>query len=237
MDAVTITVSGNAMLPHPAERALLEVFVSTEGSTEQSVTEKVTSTAGQVQEALRALSPTDETEEAKAAAAISHWSMKSLRTSSFVPYDSDGRQQTRRYTARADFEIRFRDFNVLGPFSTQLAAMPHVQMNGVQWILTDATKHALQSELRKMAARDALVRARDYAEALGLGNVRLLELSEGAVSSLVSGAQTGLFRSQQPPQMQLAAGFGAPSNDRSELSFQAEEVQATAQVSAKFSAS
>ncbi|KAK4980876.1 hypothetical protein LTR66_002910 [Elasticomyces elasticus] len=229
MDMVNITVNGNAMLSHPAERALLDVYVSAEDSTEESVTEEVTSTASRIQDGLRVLSPKDETEEAKAKAAISHWSMKSFRSSSFVPYDSNGRNQTRRYTARADFEISFRDFKVLSYYPTELAKIPHVQVNGVQWILTDATKRSLQSELRKMAARDALVRARDYAEALGLGNVRLLELSEGALSSLDGG--------EEPQQMQLAAGFGAPGNDRSELSFQAKEVQATAQVSAKFSAS
>lgn len=257
-----MTVSGQATVPHPAERALINVVVSSSGLNKQMVSDEVMTTAKHVETMLRALSPQDESEEAKVAAPLAHWSKTSMSSTSYVPHNSDeSKEAPRRYNASINFDIRFRNFKELGAFGTKLSALPHTEVQNIDWILTDTTQKRFHSELRKKAARDACQKAQDYAEALGCTNVRPIELSEGHLSSVAGigraramqgqsavrhafafgqasggfGQPSGLFAQSAPAQPSLPPGGNDP-RDESELEFKPEEIKMTLTINTTFHA-
>lgn len=75
----------------------------------------------------------------------------------------------------------FQDFAKLEEVLGTLFTMPHVEIDATEWRLTDATRATLSSELRKAAMRDAIAKARDYAEVLGR-NVVAVEVLDGQES-------------------------------------------------------
>ena len=128
MSPFTIHVNGKAVIPHTAERALINVVVASSGASKQWVSEEVITTAKHIESLLRELSPEDDSEEAKKAAPLAHWSKTSLSATSHVPHDRDGKDLARKYHGSVTFDIRFRNFEKLGSFGTQLSAVPHVEV-------------------------------------------------------------------------------------------------------------
>lgn len=98
----------------------------------------------------------------------------------------------RHHTARMGFQVKFQDFEKLGAIATQLSTMEHVNIQGIQWQLTDVTKDRLGTEGRGNAMRDAVRRAKDYFEAMqeagvlrdggGRTEVKVVEVVEGGGS-------------------------------------------------------
>lgn len=68
------------------------------------------------------------------------------------------------YSARADLYIDFADFNLLYTLATQFSTAENVRIQHVTWHLTEATLASVERNARKEAAKNALQRARDYAE-------------------------------------------------------------------------
>nr|POF01246.1 hypothetical protein CFP56_21194 [Quercus suber] len=180
-----MNVSGRAEIPHAAERARINVCVASSGPNKAAVSDEVMTTAKHIEALCRELSPLDESPDAKAAAALAHWSKTGLSATSHMPaYDSaaDTPAPPRQYDIRIDFDIRFRDFGALGGFGSTLSTLPHVEVSSITWLLTPATERSYRAQLRKDAARDALQKAHDYCEVLGCGAPRPVELAEGGQS-------------------------------------------------------
>lgn len=252
---LTLSTHGRTEIPHPAERAVINVAVASQGANKAAVSENVVTTAQHIERLLRELSPSDTTPETKDAAPLAHWSKTGLSATSFMPYmppNSKAPQKAREYNARITFDIRFKKFKELGAFGTKLSALPHVEVSHIDWILTTATQKSYQSQLRKSATRDALEKARDYCEVLGCSNLRPVGLHEGNVATGMSGGGGGLFRngcggglfgstSQAAQQsMQSAPGMnangGSDARDESPLEFTPKEVRMAMEVTIKFCA-
>ena len=238
MSPFTITVTGQAVIPHRAERALINVVVASSGISKQWVSDEVVTTSMHVEDLLKELSPKENTEEAKKAAALAHWSKTSLSATSHVPRDKDGHDLARKYFASVTFDIRFRNFEKLGSFGTRLSTIPHVEINNIQWILTNITEKAFRSQLRKEAAREALQKAEDYAEVLGCKRVRPFELAESSYDSHAGMGAARMMQQQMPLQYQRAPGANSIGAQRNEtgLDFRPEEVTMSLNVTAKFHA-
>lgn len=252
-----LSTHGRAEIPHPAERAVIHVSVSSQGTNKAFVSDEVITTAQHIERLLRDLSPPDSnpTPEAKAAAPLAHWSKTGLSATSYVPHNYGVyTPQPRQYTARITFDIRFQKFRELGAFGTKLSALPHAEVSHIDWILTASTRKAYQSQLRKAATRHALEKARDYCDVLSCGNLRPVELSEGTMAT-AGGGGGGLFGSsafgrtaQQAQvsyqQQQSAPGaMGRPqtdgangTRDESPLEFTPKEVRMNMDVTVKFHA-
>ena len=249
-----LIVTGKSEIPHPAERAIINVSVSSSGTNKASVSDEVITTAKHIETLLSPLSPQNESPEAKASAPLAHWSKTSLSSTSHVPYNHKNPDITldRQYTASISFDIRFRDFKALGSFGTKLSSLSHVEVQNIDWRLTDATEKSFKAQLRKEAAKDAMQKARDYCEVLGCTNVRPVELREGdARASMPSGPGGGLFGNssggpgaglfaQQAPQMQMARmARRAPDGDdqkSEDLAYDAQEVKMAMEITVKFQA-
>ncbi|KAL9106733.1 MAG: hypothetical protein Q9227_008303 [Pyrenula ochraceoflavens] len=210
----TLTLPGTSTIPHPAERALLNLTVSTTGPSKPTVTSSVLDATSTIATHCRSLSPPSSN-------ALAHWSKTSLSASSYIPYSSDIRhERARKYTATVKFDIRFKDFSAMGPFAKKVAGLPCVSISGIDWLLTPGTRRAFQSRLRKEAAADALAKARDYCEVLcavpaplprgfnwireGEGEVRIrpLELTEGIVDNHGMGVNR-MMNARGPQEMQM----------------------------------
>ena len=129
------------------------------------------------------------------------------------------------YAGQAGATVTVSDFTVLGDLVTELADEEMVTIAGPWWQLHPASP--VYREARIAAARDATVRAGEYAEAFG-----------GAVTSLLEAADTGLLgagaagRSVTRGAALLSAGPGGHSPQP--LDFEPVTQTVTAQVEARF---
>jgi uncharacterized protein YggE len=58
-------------------------------------------------------------------------------------------------------------------------AIPNVSVFDARWRLTEKTKTSLGSQLRREAVKEAMDKARDFAEAAGYKGVRPVEITDG----------------------------------------------------------
>ena len=131
------------------------------------------------------------------------------------------------YLGRVSVRITIRDFTVLGELVTGLSEEDLVTVAGPWWALRPDSP--VYRDARLAAARGAMVRAREYAEAFG-----------GGIAGLIEAADAGLLTSpgEPGPRFQAmaagrAAGFaGAPP--QAELDFEPATQTVTAQVEARF---
>ena len=136
------------------------------------------------------------------------------------------RERISGYEARAGFTVTIGDFAVLGEFVTGLAGEEMVTVTGPQWLLRPDTP--VHRTARLAAARDAMQRAREYAEAFG-----------GVITGLVEAADTGLLTAAQPQprHMFVASGLragAAQGEGPPEFDFEPGKQTVTAQVEARF---
>src|SRR5271155_472894 len=201
MPPLTITAQGTSTIFRQAERAVIMVHVSSEGTSQEKGSNEVTLTANELRSMLKGLSPKTEkgmsfplvnlwdtsrqtslrrdVGEVTPDAPVTYWKNSTLSTGSYRPTDAKGRKLDRLFFARTSFEIKARDFERRGSLATPLSTMPLVSISQVEWRLTDATKASLASESRREAVKDAVVKARDYAAVLGRGKPEAVEVSDG----------------------------------------------------------
>ncbi|KAJ9623868.1 hypothetical protein H2203_005313 [Taxawa tesnikishii (nom. ined.)] len=234
MPPLKISVSGEATIPRTAERAVLDVKVSSQGTNQKWVSSEATTAARHLQDIFGDLSPSDSSEAANKVAALAHWSMSSMTTTSWYPTDEKGNPSgDKTYTTSLDFEVRVRNFDALGPLATKLSGLPHVKIDNVRWVLTEATQAAHRRQLRKMAAADALQRARDYAETLGLAIVKPVELVGEGMGNVYSGRRM----IQTARKRKGTDGYnddGDLETSYADVMFQPEELHISSRVECKF---
>ncbi|WPA95417.1 uncharacterized protein RHO25_000016 [Cercospora beticola] len=172
----SLKVEGNAEIPLPAERAVINVLVKSEGHDKEAVSDEALNAAKHVEKLLREISPSDSTPEAKAASPLAQWSKTSLTATIFSPRNDEGQLQPRQFRSSITFDIRFKEFKSLGAFGAKVSSVAHVEVKDIEWVLTEETQATYRSQLRKMAASDAMRTAKDFCDALGCGNPRPVEL-------------------------------------------------------------
>ncbi|WP_229331592.1 SIMPL domain-containing protein, partial [Streptomyces sp. UNOC14_S4] len=85
-------------------------------------------------------------------------------------------ERVHAYHGTVHLTATLADFTALGELTTRLAALDLTSVDGPWWALRpDSPAHR---EVRQHAVRDAVQRAREYAEALGSRIVALLELAD-----------------------------------------------------------
>ena len=136
-------------------------------------------------------------------------------------------ERVTRYLGRVSVRITVRDFTVLGELVTSLADEDLVTVAGPWWALRPDSP--VYRDARLAAARDAMVRAREYAEAFG-----------GGLGGLIEAADTGMLTSagEHGPRFRAmsasrAAAFAAGAAE-AELDFEPARQTVTAQVEARF---
>lgn len=159
---------------------------------------------------------------------VTRWSQEQLRTWSNRPFNNTGEQRPLMHHASAGVQAEFGDFAELSRWIAHHAnTTDGFRVARIDWALTDDRKQELLAEARRQAVHDALTRARHYAEALGLGDVRPVAVADAGL--LVAG-QTGAGAAQAP-QVRAAASAAVI-----EVEFTPKEIEVKASVDARFHA-
>ena len=233
MAPTTFHVEGYSVLRHRAERAVLNVHVTSNGPEKETPSMNVITTAQQLHDMFKQHTASD---DASNGAPITKITMASITTSSAIPRDEKGRTLQREFTTTTNFSVKFSDFGVLGTIAKQLATIEHVELRGVTWELTDNTHASLASQCRRDAVKNALSKAVDYTEALGLsGNLKVDEVNEGGLS----GQARSPWRHRKAVDFassmsQSLFATGSASVVEATLKFEPDELQVSAAVAVKF---
>ncbi|KAI5249374.1 hypothetical protein E4T43_00760 [Aureobasidium subglaciale] len=213
---LTIAVTGIAIIPKKAERALLDVEISSTGFSRAFISEEVQLSCRRLEDLLRKTSAANDTQTARDSAT----------------YGTVLKNAQRVYSTSVTFDIRIRDFNKLGTFASQVAVLPYTLIHSVRWALTSTTRQAHESQLRSMAAEDALERAKDYAKALGLSAVWPVEVKEAQWGSHDPNAVMKV----QEKAMDMRRPVSDSDPAFADLFFEPEEVTMSTRIDCKFEA-
>ncbi|MER7897577.1 SIMPL domain-containing protein [Streptomyces sp. NPDC096046] len=135
-------------------------------------------------------------------------------------------ERVRTYHGSVRVTAELTDFTALGELTTRLADLDLTRVDGPWWALRpDSPAHR---EARKKAVREAVQRAREYAEALGTTLAALVELADiGAESAPPDYPQA-------PGRMRSAAFAGAAEDTPAPLDLEPQRQRVHAQINARF---
>lgn len=217
--SVSITVRGSHESWHRPERGTVHLAVAMEGATKDSVYASASQTANAVAGQVTPLFHPDN-------GPVTWWSSDQVRTWSHRPWNKDGRQLPQVHHAGVDFHVKFNDFEALSRWLTAVAGLPGVTVGGIEWALTDDHSRRLTDEVRTAAVHDARDKAQAYADSLGLGLVRPVEL-----------ADVGMLGNQPPaplePSLKMAR-MAVENGGGGEISLAPQDIVISAAVDARF---
>ncbi|MET9481287.1 SIMPL domain-containing protein [Streptomyces sp. NPDC006638] len=136
-------------------------------------------------------------------------------------------ERVRAYHGSVHLTVELADFTALGELTTRLADHDLTRVGGPWWSLRpDSPAHG---EARRQAVREAVQRAREYAEALGARLAALVELAD------LGAENAGGYAPAPGYGMQRAAYAGAESDDQPPvLDLEPQRQTVHAQVNARF---
>lgn len=210
MSDLTIRVRGAHRVRVAPERGTVHAAVVYDGPHAESVLSQVQASSAAVADTLRELE----------GGPVVRWSTGQVQVSAHRPWSESGTQLPLVHQARVEVLAEFGDPAELGRWLTG-AVERGAAVEWVDWTLTDERRVQVEREVRQAALRDAVVRARDYADALGL-----------AEPEVVTVADTGLLAQPQPQEMKLAAAYS--DSGRPGLVIEPADLEVAAEVEAEF---
>ncbi|MFF5517378.1 SIMPL domain-containing protein [Streptomyces coeruleorubidus] len=136
-------------------------------------------------------------------------------------------ERVRTYHGTVHVTAELTDFTALGELTTRLADLELTRVDGPWWALRpDSPAHR---EARKKAVREAVQRAREYAEALGTTLSALVELAD-------IGAENAPPAYPQAPGRARSAAFGSAAENApaAPLDLEPQRQRVHAQINARF---
>ncbi len=171
--ATEITVRGAFSAFHPAERGTAYIIVGYEGPEMEPVYERVARELLELKSSVAAM---------KNDGVVTWWSAEHLRTWSDRPWNKDGKLMPLVHHVSVGVEVKFRDFEALSRWVGQgIANFEGFRLQGVRWALTSKRRTQLIAQARTRAVADATARAQQYADALGLGEVRPVSIADAGM--------------------------------------------------------
>lgn len=176
-----ITVRGCYSTSRSPERATVHATISYEGPAMEPVYQRV---AGDLEALKASISPILDTE----GGAITRWSADQLRTWSNRRWNNDGSQLPLVYHASIGVQVEFGDFTALSSWvGGQVAGTEGFAVSTIDWTLIPTHREELHREVRNRAVQDAVTRAQQYADALGLGPIRPVAVADAGMLPDTSG--------------------------------------------------
>lgn len=169
------TVRGSHSAFQPPERGTAQVTLSFQGPAPQPVYERVAGDLEAVKASVQELHD-------PASGPVTWWATQQVRTWAERPWNQDGRQLPLVHHASVGVQVKFRDFARLSSWVGRLVeAAEGFRLDGVVWSLTEAHRLELERTVRTRAVQDAVRRAQEYADALGLGPVRPVAVADAGM--------------------------------------------------------
>lgn len=228
MTETVITVQGRHVARHPAERAVVRLGVSFDGSARDAVFAQANAAAEALRDGIQSL-------HNATAGPVVTWSSDSVQVWGDRPWNQDGKQLPLVFHARIGFTAEFDDFDALSRFLEQQAAADGVAISWVEWKLTDGRKDVATTEVRALAVADATRKAETYAHAVGLTTVRPVAIADPGMLGDQVGASGGGFEFTAAAPRMMKASMDAGGGP--ELSLKPEEIEIAVVVDARFTAS
>ena len=186
-DAPVISVRGEAVLEADPEIAHLSVYVQAEDDDRRATLERLTERNRRCLELVRSYGEAVERLETGAL--------------TITPVLRRRRREgeIRRYQGTVWIKITIGDLSVLGELVTRLGDLERTRVDGPEWALRPDSP--VRAEAARQAVRQAVQRAHDYAEALGLPEPVLVAVFEPGLRPGASGgaATFGLARAAMSP--------------------------------------
>jgi uncharacterized protein YggE len=207
-----ISVKGEATIEADPEIAVVNVTMMARDKDRRAAMARLAARNEQVLALIKALGPAVEKVESAPASIWPEFK------------EAKAREHLAGYAAQAGVTVTIGDFSALGELVPRLAGEELVTVTGPWWRLRPNSPVARQARLA--AARDAMTRAAEYAEAFG-----------GRITGLVEAADPGLMEAGQAPGRAFrAAGFAAaaPESDGAEFTFEPVRQTVRAEVDARF---
>ncbi|MFF8912476.1 SIMPL domain-containing protein [Streptomyces sp. NPDC015032] len=218
-DHPRVAVRGEARLEVDPETAHISITVSARGKDRRAALEDLTRRNSRVLELARSYGPAIEKLETGALSI----------TPELTKHGRD--EKIRAYHGRVHVTAVLNDFTALGEFTTRIADLDMTSINGPWWSLRpDSPAHA---NARRQAVREAVQRAREYADALGAHLTALVELADiGAENTTPAPARPGGIRSRG-----AYGGAATESSSAPDLDLEPQRQTVYAQVNARFTMS
>jgi hypothetical protein len=173
--SVEITVRGSYSAFQPPERGTVHATIAYEGPAMEPVYDSV---ARDLEAVKTSVIPMKSGEHGP----VTWWSAEQLRTWSNRPWNQDGKQLPLVHHASVALEVKFRDFAALTRWvGEHVANTEGFRVSRVEWALTVQRREALLKEVRTRAVHDAVRRAQQYADALGLGEIRPVAVADAGM--------------------------------------------------------
>ncbi|WP_448324102.1 SIMPL domain-containing protein, partial [Streptomyces sp. DSM 41493] len=190
-DAPRVAVRGEARLEVDPEIAHLGISISARGTDRRTTLDDLTRRNNHTLELLRSYGQ----------------AIEKIETGSFTitPQLNDkGRhERVHAYHGHVHHTATVTDFTTLGELVTRLSENDLIRINGPWWSLRpDSPAHR---EARQKAVREAVQRAREYADALGSRLVALVELADTGAEHTLPTAPAG---PPAAPGGMMRSGFG-----------------------------
>ncbi|MEV4999335.1 SIMPL domain-containing protein [Streptomyces niveus] len=135
-------------------------------------------------------------------------------------------ERVRAYHGRVNITAQLADFTALGELTTRLADLELTTVAGPRWALRpDSPAHG---EARRQAVREAVQRAREYAEALGANLAALVELAD------IGAENAAPFAMRAPAYAMGYGGAPEPAGAPPALDLEPQRQTVYAQVNARF---
>ncbi|WP_100810497.1 MULTISPECIES: SIMPL domain-containing protein [unclassified Microbacterium] len=215
MSDVIITVRGEHETRVAPEEGVVHLSVRCDGPERGPVVERIAAIAAPLREELAARQASGE---------VSEWSSQRANVWAERPWNNEGKQLPLVHHASVDVVATFTDFAALSWWVSAVAEREGVQVNGVTWQLTSATRRTVEAEVAARAVHTAVSRATAYANAIGHASVSPLEIADIGL--------LGRPEADPGPRMMRAMATDASPT----LDFQPQDITVTAGVEARFAA-
>ncbi|QEO10451.1 SIMPL domain-containing protein [Protaetiibacter larvae] len=219
-----ITVQGSFSAWYPAERATVRISIGFDGATRDTVLGSATATAKTVVDSVTAIHDPD-------SGPVTWWSSDRVRVWADRPWNNEGKQLPLVHHATIGVTVKFKDFDALADWLIETAAVSGVQVNGIEWALTESKRTSVTTEVRSRAVKDAADKARVFAQAIGLGQLTAVAIADPGMLGV-----SGVAPLPAPPLLRAAA-FKTADNGANALDFTPEDIEVSAAVDARFEAS
>lgn len=210
-----ITVRGFAEKSYPAERATVTLSAAVEGFDKQEVYADAVAIQGPILDQL--------TQLVDGGKVTAHDSDQ-VRVYSQRPWGPDGTRLPLTHRSTVEVSAEFIDFEQLGGFIDYWADREGVDIGGIVWDVTVKNRRTYETEMRRAAVEDAVLKAQAYSDALRRGRVHAVRL-----------ADPGMLNESSPSvDMPMARMAMAVSGDTGGLTLRPDEIVIRVEVDAKF---